>query len=291
MRSTTAAHFFLLSAFVLLTLGQAQAATEADSASVLKIYDQSDVVFTGELESKAADVATFRIGQAIKGVKRGKQTMRVRFLVDGPCIAGPEESLNLVYAFYSGAELTCADIKHISKAQSDLKYLHQINPKAEPSCTNKEFRRLARRSDVVATANVSEVQEHTIAFWSGPLQSSSNVTYDLREILKGAVDHQQIVVEHMIYHNALTSDIEIPQLSPMLFAQGETLLLFLRPHVASAEMSEKIEVPEGFVALDADWKTPDYEDVDVNCGAVVVDDATVQFVRDVIAGKEGTRKH
>jgi hypothetical protein len=88
-------------------------------------------------------------------------------------------------------------------------------------------------------------------------------------VLKGRVSENEIVVEHVIVDNSLTADMDVPQLSPLLFRQGNQVVLFLWPN-ASAPYGDKRQR-----ALDG----VGFADIDEDCGVLPGDADTIQRVQ------------
>lgn len=242
-----------------------------EDASVASQYAKAESVFIGSLERKP-DVsneytAIFRVLQSIKGQQKEISTVAVKTPADTRC-AYIEDGEYLVYAIGMKDGLwadPCKDSKHISLAESDLQYIHTVNSKVSPRCSPKRLRKLAAKSNIIARGEVVNVKPHQVNCWSGTLICMADVTYDIKQVLKGNVKDEQIVVEHVLVSNSLTADVnmDVPRLSPTLFRKGNVLLLFLEAQRTTRHTDGTELISEGVR----------YFDEDENCGAITPDAA------------------
>jgi hypothetical protein len=137
------------------------------------------------------------------------------------------------------------------------------------------IQRLVSHSDVVVLAEITAVEDVGAIWWSGQAVTRQRVTYRVKEVLKGRLQGNIFEVGHPLYQNSFSADNEKPRLSPHLFKQGNTLLLFLN---ITKEMTKEVEgtyqVVKGFTTTD------------VNCGALTPDENLLDVVRKVSAQRQ-----
>jgi hypothetical protein len=230
------------------------------NASVAANYAAADVVFKGFLqeltEVPQGYKAEFSVDIPIKNAKTSNVV--VFSAKDDTCGHLENMKTYLVYAQKIGSQLwadLCNGTKPRSLAESDLKYIHTINAKITPECNEDRIRKLGSMAAEIVTAEVDGKPRGSFpAFWSGLVRSTEDVPYHLKTVIKGHVDQEKFVVEHIVVDNSLTADIDIPRLSPSLFQKGNYLLLFLEP--GSVAPNDRIEPRStrgvGYVSLDED---------------------------------------
>lgn len=186
---------------------------------------------------------------------------------------GLRELLYLVYGRKIDDQLwvdPCEGSKLYSQAESDLRYIHTINPKVSEQCNGIRLKRLANTSAIVATAKVVGTEDSmgpTPLFrpWCGLVFTTEYAYYDMLDVMKGQIADSKIAVEHVICWDTITVDGYSPQLSPELFREGNVLLLFLK---RGSHRTDEVQPP----------LKSGYEDVDENCGAVIADSDGAQAV-------------
>jgi hypothetical protein len=140
-------------------------------------------------------------------------------------------------------------------------------------CDNKEgLKKLVASSDIVALTEIIDVQDIGVGLWSGTGETKQYVTYQVTSILKGHLDSRKIKVAHLLYRNSLSVDSEKPQLSPKLFQEGKTLLLFINngKRIVKGEQGNYFEEHE-FVCFD------------VNCGALIPNPKLLKIVKKALS--------
>jgi len=250
----------------------------APESSVAASYAAADVVFKGFLQNLFAVPtglkAEFRVEVPIKNVHASKVV--VLSATDGRCGRLEEMKDYVVYAQNIGGSLwvdLCNGTKHRSLAEPDLKYIHSLNPKISPECSRARVAKLSKRSEVIILAEVIGTTNDTLfSCWSGLARCVQDERYTVKRILKGHVEEQEIVVEHVIVDNSLTADVQVPQLSPSLFREGNQVVLFLWPSAS---------VPYGDAEQRRD-RNVGFADVDEDCGVLPADTNAVELVQSII---------
>ena len=93
---------------------------------------------------------------------------------------------------------------------------------------DRELERLTERSDIVAIAEVKEVEPTSeLQPWSGLTSSWQFVRYEVKEVIKGETPEGEIRVGFMLVPNSLTADKSRPGLSPELFKNHSLHIIFL----------------------------------------------------------------
>jgi len=248
----------------------------AQGASPEGLYLGADVVFVGRLQAVKPVAAglsgTFEIEQSVKGIQSKKLT--VGMPKESKCHALEENHSYLVYAQRQGDTVwidPCAGTKLESMAESDLRYLHTINPSITERCNSRFLRELASQSPIIVEAEVVGTEESMgvtspllLRPWCGLTWSTEDAFYKTVRVLKGDVPDVVFVAEHPICWDTVTVDGYVPELSPELFENGNNLLLFLKP--VSRRMDKHLPVPFKLI----------YSDVDENCGAVMSNSEAAQ---------------
>ena len=242
-------------------------------ASVL--YSGADVVFTGRLErldSTSNDLSgQFERELLIKGQEFSLKTLLVHLPFQLECHKFEERHIYLIYAHKIGNQLWAdpCDSKLKSQAEADLKYLHTVNPAVSEECNPARVRQLAKKAPVVARAELVATEDslpgaQRVFFrpWCGRVATTEDAYYKVLETLKGDISASKITVEHVICWDTVTVNGYYPDLSPELFKEGNTLLLFLNPG-SNGERLQHVP-PQEFPMV--------FEDVDENCGAIDAND-------------------
>jgi len=97
----------------------------------------------------------------------------------------------------------------------------------QSSFAQADYNSILKKADLVTTAEVMEVYSSP-GFWSGTAPALQKVKYKIVKTLKGNTDRTEIIVAHYVVKNSKTADISDPELSPVLFSKGNTLMLFLK---------------------------------------------------------------
>jgi hypothetical protein len=250
----------------------------SDAAAAL--YAGADVVFDGRLEKIAPSpsglTARFSIAQLIKGQAATSKGVQVQIPAESYCHPLEEKHRYLVYGRNIADQLwvePCEGSKLYSQAESDLRYIHTIDPNVSEQCDRTRLKRLARTSAIVATAKVVGTEDSmgpTPLFrpWCGLMFTTEYAYYDILSVMKGQIPDSKIAVEHVICWDTITVDGYSPTLSSELFREGNVLLLFLK---RDSHRTDPAQPP---------FKSG-YEDVDENCGAV---NAVSDAAQSVVAG-------
>ena len=244
--------------------------------SAAPFYAAADVVFDGRLEkiapSPAGLTARFSVTRLIKGESATSKGVQVQIPSESRCHALEENHRYLVYGRRIGDRLwvdPCEGSKLYSQAESDLQYIHTINPKFSEQCNRTKLKQLARISPIVATAKVVGTEDSMgsefpfFRPWCGLVFTTEYAYYDTLDVIKGQIPDSKIAVEHAICWDTITTDGYSARLSSGLFREGNVLLLFLK------RGSHRTDQPQ------APFKSG-YEDVDENCGAVIADTDAAQ---------------
>jgi hypothetical protein len=254
------------------------------SESPAALYTGADIVFDGRLEkiapSSSGLTAHFSIAQLIKGQAATNQSLQVQMPAQSRCHAFEENHRYLVYGRKIDDELwvdPCEGSKLYSQAESDLRYIHTVNPKISERCNRSRLKQLAKTSAIVATAKVVGTEDSmegpTLLFrpWCGLTLTTEYAYYDVLDVMKGQIPDSKIAVEHVICWDTITVDGYSPGLSRDLFREGNVLLLFLK---TGSHRTDQPQPP---------FKSG-YEDVDENCGAVLADSDAVHGVIEALHG-------
>lgn len=249
------------------------------------LYAGADVIFDGRLEKIAPSpsglTARFSITQLIKARATTGNSVQVQIPSESRCHAFEENHRYLVYGRKIDDQLwvdPCEGSKLYSQAESDLRYIHTINPKVSEQCSDIRLRHLAKKSPIVARAKLLGTEDSmgpapVFRPWCGLVFTNEYAYYDVLDVLKGQISDSKIAVEHVICWDTITVDGYSPRLSPELIREGNVLLLFLK------EGSHRVDqVPLPFKS--------GFEDVDENCGAVMADSDAAQ---DVAASLRGAK--
>jgi hypothetical protein len=240
-------------------------------------YAGADVVFDGRLEkigpSPNGLIARFSIAQLIKGQTATASNLQVQLPAESRCHPLEENHHYLVYGRKVGDQVwvdPCQGSKLYSQGESDLRYIHTINPKIAEQCNRGRLKRLAKTSPIVATAKVMGTEDSmgpTSLFrpWCGITFTTEYAYYDIVDVIKGQIPDSKIAVEHVICWDTITIDGYSPALSSELFREGNVLLLFLK-----RDSHRTDQAPSPFKS--------GYEDVDENCGAVNAESDAAQSV-------------
>jgi len=153
--------------------------------------------------------------------------------------------------------------------------LFPLLPGSSPRCGDKDgLKHLVSRSEIIALAEIMTVESPPLGLWSGTIETKQYVTYKVKNILKGSLTDSTIKVGHQLYRNSLSVDQEKPRLSPSLFRQGNTLLLFIvSKRTVSKEQNGTYRIGEELVSTNAD------------CGAVVPDTDLLKKVEELLSSK------
>jgi hypothetical protein len=246
-------------------------------SSVGANYAAADVVFLGFLQNlvevSLGYKAEFRVDTPIKNIKASKVV--VFSARNGRCGHFEDLKAYLVYAQNIGGQLwadLCNGTKHRSLAEGDLQYIHTINPKVSPECGPARIEKLSKRSETIVVAEVGPTENTFYSCWSGLARCVQNERYSVRQVLKGRVSEAEIVVEHVIVDNSLTADVDVPQLSLLLFHQGNEVVLFLWPSASAPYGDARQRAKDGV----------GFADADEDCGVLPADEGTVQLVQSTI---------
>lgn len=128
---------------------------------------------------------------------------------------------------------------------------------------------LVKRADLVTTAEVIEVYSSP-GFWSGFLPALQKVKYKIVKTLKGKTDRTEIIVAHYVVKNSKTADLNDPELSPVLFSKGNTLMLFLKKNPQGSDQT----IGYQYVA----WSE--------NYGAIITSRKIEKAIRKIIDGQK-----
>jgi hypothetical protein len=264
----------LAAASALAQLGNAPAA----------LYAGADIVFDGRVEKIASSpsglTARFSVTKLVKGTAATGKEVQVQIPSESRCHAFEENHRYLVYGRKIDDQLwvdPCEGSKLYSQAESDLRYIHTINPRVSEQCNGIRLKRLAKTSAIVATAKIVGTEDTmgpaSLLFrpWCGLVFTTEYAYYDVLDVLKGTVPDPKIAVEHAICWDTITVDGYSSSLSPELFREGNVLLLFLK---IGSHRDDQVPVP---------FKSG-YEDVDENCGAVIAGSDAAQRVTETLHG-------
>jgi len=255
-----------LVAFLLLSCALAFA-EDTSAQSVQSNYDAADAVFLGFVQGldrvPEGLKVTFKIDTAIKGV--AKQTQLVGFVEEhSQCGKLKEFGTYLVYARDLNHQVwvdLCHGTKHRSVAEGDLRYIHTINHKVDPECSGDRINKLISKATIIVEAEVIGPREEFWSCWSGIARCTEDVAYRLKRTLKGRVNQQEFLVEHVLVHNSLSADIDVPRVSPILFRPGNLVLLFLESGTTAPDDRLEPRATRGV----------SYVDIDEDCGALAAD--------------------
>lgn len=101
-------------------------------------------------------------------------------------------------------------------------------PQTARPLDDEELKRLTERSDVVAVAELKEVEPTSeLQPWSGLTSSWQFVRYRVKKVLKGKMSEDEVRVGFMLVPNSLTADKAKPGLSPELFKAHNVHIIFL----------------------------------------------------------------
>jgi hypothetical protein len=247
-------------------------------SSVGANYAAADVVFLGILQNLVevplGYKAEFKVQTPIKNAKASNVV--VFSARDGRCGHFEDLKAYLVYAQNIGGQLwadLCSGTIHRSLAEADLQYIHTLNPKVSPECGPVRIEKMSKRSETIVVAEVLGATENTFfSCWSGLARCVQNERYRVKQVLKGRVSEGEIVVEHVIVDNSLTADVDVLQLSPLLFHLGSEVVLFLGPSASAPYGDARQRANDGV----------GFADVDEDCGALPADAGTVQLVQSAI---------
>lgn len=245
-------------------------------SSAPAFYSGADVVFDGRVEKIARSpnglTAEFAIAQVIKG-QGAVKSVQAQIPAESRCHALEDNHRYLVYGRKIGDQIwvdPCEGTKLYSQAESDLRYIHTINPRVSEQCNRTRLKRLAKTSALVVTAKVVGTEDSmglSTLFrpWCGMTFTTEYAYYEILDVLKGQTPDSKIAVEHVICWDTVTVDGYAPRLSPELFREGNVLLLFLKRD------SHRTDQPQ------PPFKSG-YEDVDENCGAIIAGGDSAQGV-------------
>ena len=245
-------------------------------SSAPAFYSGADVVFDGRVEKIARSpnglTAEFAIAQVIKG-QGAVKSVQAQIPAESRCHALEDNHRYLVYGRKIGDQIwvdPCEGTKLYSQAESDLRYIHTINPRVSEQCNRTRLKRLAKTSALVVTAKVVGTEDSmglSTLFrpWCGMTFTTEYAYYEILDVLKGQTPDSKIAVEHVICWDTVTVDGYAPRLSPELFREGNVLLLFLK---RDSHRTDKPQPP---------FKSG-YEDVDENCGAIIAGGDSAQGV-------------
>jgi hypothetical protein len=133
-----------------------------------------------------------------------------------------------------------------------------MRPAPQQCIDGERVDRLVSGSKVIVLVEVAEVEEVGAIPWSGTGVIKQHVVYKVKNILKGNLSDSSIIVAHPLYQNSLSAGRKKPRLSPKLFKQGNSLLLFIG--IGQQVIKQK----------DGSYQTVDeFVTTDVDCGAVV----------------------
>src|SRR5437588_255231 len=147
------------------SLGAGSALSQVRDAPAA-LYAGADVVFDGRLEKIAPSpsglTARFSVTQGIKGPAATSNGVQVQIPAESRCHALEENHRYLVYGRIIADQLwvdPCEGSKLYSQAESDLRYVHTVNPKVSEQCNHTRLKRLARTRAIVATAKIAGTEE------------------------------------------------------------------------------------------------------------------------------------
>src|ERR671939_412493 len=110
-----------------------------------------------------------------------------------------------------------------------LLLLLPLTTAAPHKCSYREgLNWLVSHSELIVSAEITEVENINVGLWSGTGETKQHVTYKVKSVLKGELNASTIKVGHHLYRNSLSVDRERPRLSTQLFRPGNTLLLFIK---------------------------------------------------------------
>src|SRR5215472_12133408 len=204
------------------------------------LYVGADLVFDGRVEkivpSPSGRTAQFAVTQVIKGQAATSKGVEVQIPAASRCHALEENHRYLVYGRKIDDQLwvdPCEGTKLYSQAESDLRYIHTINPKVSEQCNRVRVKQLAKSSAIVATAKVVGTEDSIgpaplFRPWCGLAFTTEYAYYEVLDVMKGQIPDSKIAVEHVICWDTITVSGYSPSLSPELFREGNVLLLFLK---------------------------------------------------------------
>jgi hypothetical protein len=165
----------------------------SDAPSAL--YAGADVVFDGRLEkigpSPSGLKARFSVTQLIKGQAATGTGVQVQVPAHNRCHALEENHRYLVYGRKIDDQLwvdPCEGSKLYSQAESDLRYIHTINPRVSEQCNRTRLKRLAKTSPLVVTAKVVGTEDSmgsSTLFrpWCGITFTTEYAYYEILDVL------------------------------------------------------------------------------------------------------------
>ncbi len=143
--------------------------------------------------------------------------------------------------------------------------------RAQGECDEARLQRTAAKADVVMIAEVAELENDALSFWSGVMGVRQHVRYKVKTVLKGELAESVVRVAFYVVHHSATADKDEPQLSPELFKENSVHVVFLKrekkPDADNAKAAE----------------THSYLGLDQNCGALVATPALEENVRRLVS--------
>jgi hypothetical protein len=262
----------------------AAASAVAQNGTPASQYASADIVFDGRLENIASSPsglrASFFVNQVIKGGTARATALHAQVPAESNCHGLEENHRYLIYGRKIGDQIwvdPCEGSKLFSQAESDLRYIHTMNPNVSEQCNRTRLKQLSRGGAIVVTARVVGTEDSIGASptlfrpWCGSVFTTEYAYYDVLDVLKGKIHDSRIAVEHAICWDTITVDGYSARLSPELFREGNLLLLFLKE---GSHRSDQVE-PR--------FKSG-YEEVDENCGAVMADSDAAQSALEALHG-------
>lgn len=141
------------------------------------------------------------------------------------------------------------------------------------TCNEAQLQKLTSDAEVIVVAQVIEVQPTGLPMeiWSGPVLSTQNVRFKVKDVFKGNVDGREIIVSFALEYKSNTADEKHARLSSRIFREGKVLLLFLKK-----ESEQKSSSSTGYISIDS------------NCGAVEEDAHMLETVKKAMSQKPRT---
>jgi hypothetical protein len=99
---------------------------------------------------------------------------------------------------------------------------------AQNGCEATLLKRLIPQTPIIVSAKVKELGDAP-GFSSVFILTAQRIRYEVIDVLKGSFPEREFIGAHVISAGSVSTDRDGGRLSPAIFAEGNNLLLLLRP--------------------------------------------------------------